>query len=186
MSKRPSDGEDTPKSRLKQGAGLRDDGGQQGKHVRKDTLPIQEPPRTYLQLGPSSSTSQADNLSSTIVGAQWKPYESLSSDQQVLKCISWGDRNEGRADLLPVLLRRIARQAGHEISIKRAMDLLIHDESLQKNLITGWELGSFDDIRRRYGEYHLFIPHEQSRMTCFRLRFYAKYTARSRLTHGCG
>jgi len=173
MAKRP--GEDTAQSRVKQKVGLRDDEGQQGTDVGMDTLFIQEPPRTDAQLGPSSSTSQvashvvkfqvADNPTSTMVGAQWKHYELSSSDQEVLECISWGDREEGRADLLPVILRRIARQAGHEMSIEGAMALL-REEWLQKILTTGWERGSFDDIRR-LGECHLFLPHEQPRMTCF-------------------
>jgi hypothetical protein len=159
-----------------------------------DTLPIQEPPRTDVQLGPSSSTSQvashvvkfqvAHNPSSTMVAGQCKPYELWSADQEVLECISWGDREEGRADLLPVIFRRIARQAGHEISIEQAMAHL-RDERLQEILTIGWERGSFDDIRC-LGECHQFLPHEQPRMTCFQLRSHAKSVARSQPTLRCG
>ena len=84
----------------------------------------------------------AGNPASKMVGGQWKPHELSSSDRevQVLKCISWGDREEGRVDILPVILRCIARQAGHEISTKEAMARL-SDQWLQKILTTGWECG---------------------------------------------
>src|SRR6267378_6307188 len=85
MSKRrnqPGDGEDTARSRVKQRVGLRDDRGQQEVDVDMDTLSIEEPPRTDVQLGSSSSASQvashvgrfdvADNPASTMVGGQWK------------------------------------------------------------------------------------------------------------------
>jgi hypothetical protein len=45
----------------------------------------------------------ADDPASTMAGGQWKPGESSSLDEKVLECISWGDREEGRADLLPVI-----------------------------------------------------------------------------------
>ena len=189
MAKRPA--EDIAQSRVKQRVGLQDYGGQQEWDVGIDTLP---PPRTDVQLGQSSSTSQvashifdfevAESPASNMVVGQCNPHELSSSDREVLECISWGDREEGRVDILPVILRRIARQAGHEISIQEAMTR-INDPWLQKTLTTGWERGSFNDIRC-LGECHLFLPHEQPRVTCFQPRFYAKHIARSRPTHRCG
>ena len=168
MAKRPNQpSEDTAQSRVKQRVGLQDDRGQQGSDVDMDTLPIQEPPRTDVQLGSSSSTSQvarhvgrfgvADNPASTMVG---KPGEFSSLDEKVLECISWGDREEGRADLLPVILRRIARQVDNEVSINQAMNILGDNEWLQEIITAGWKRGSFEDARC-LGECHLYLPHKQ-------------------------
>jgi len=172
MAKRPNQpGEDTAKSRVKQRVESRDDRGQQGSDVDMDTLFIQEPPRTDVQLGSSSSTSQvarhvgrfdvADNPASAMVGNQWKLGESSSLDEKVLECISWGDREEGRADLLPVILRRIACQVDNEISINQAMDLLGGNKWLKETLTAGWKRGSFEDIRC-LSECHLYLPHNQA------------------------
>ena len=171
MAKRSSQpGEDTAQSMMKKRAVLQDDGGQ-GSDVDMDTLPIQEPPSTDAQLGSSSSTSQvaspifrfevAGNPASKMVEDQWQPGERLSLDEEVLECISWGDREEGRAGLLPVILRRIARQAGNEISINEALDLL-SDESLQLlgTLTKAWESRSFEHIRC-LGECHLYLSDNQ-------------------------
>jgi len=173
MAKRPNQpGEDTAQQRVKQRVGLRDDRGQQGSDVDMDTLFIQEPPRTDVQLGSSSSTSQvarhvgrfdvADNPASVMVGNQGKLGESssLPVDETVLECISWGDREEGRADLLPVILRRIARQVDNEISINQAMDILGDNEWLQEIITAGWKRGSFEDVRC-LSECHLYLPHKQ-------------------------
>jgi len=159
------------------------------------TLPIPHTD-TDVQLGPSSEspTSQvashvikfeaADVPASKMVGDRWKPGELSSLDKEVLECISWGDREECRADILPVILRRIARQASNKISIKEAMDLL-SNKWLQRTLTACWKRGSFEDIRC-LSECRLYLPHKQPRMTCFQLRFYAKHIARSQPTHRCG
>jgi len=188
MAKRPNQpDEGTAQSRAKRRVVLRGDRGQQGSDVDIDTIPIQEPPRTDVQSRPSSSTSRvarhverfsvADNLASTMVGNQWKPGESSSLDEKVLECISWGDREEGRADLLPVILRRIARQVQNEISIDQAMDLLGDNKWLQETITACWKHGSFEDIGC-LGECHQYLPHKQPYMTCFQPRYSAKYIAR--------
>jgi hypothetical protein len=96
-----------------------------------------------------------------MVEGQWRPDERSSLDKDVLECISWGDREEGRADLLPVILKRIARQADNEISIEQAMDLL-SDKSLQEILTAGWKRGSFEDIRC-LGECQVYLFYKQPR-----------------------
>jgi hypothetical protein len=95
-----------------------------------------------------------------MVAGQWKPSESSSEDETVLECISWGDREEGRASLLPVILRRIARQVQNEISINQAEDLLGGNKWLQETLTACWKRGSFEDVRR-LGECYLYLPNEQ-------------------------
>ena len=166
MPKRPNlPGEGTTQSTMKKRAVLQDDGGQQGSDVDMDTLPTQEPSPTDAQLGPSTSQmashvvsfEAADNPASKIMEDQQQPGERLSLDEEVLECISWGDREEGRADLLPVILGRIARQAGNEISINEALDLL-GNESLQLlgTLTKAWESRSFEHIRC-LGECHLYL-----------------------------
>ena len=178
MAKRPkTSDEDISRSRVKQKVRLRDDGGRQGSDVDVDT--IQEPPSTDVQLGSSSSTRQVASRVRFEVAArdmaqgQWRPDERSSLDKDVLECISWGDREEGRADLLPVILRRITRQADNEISIEQAMDAL-SDKSLQEILTAGWKRGSFEDIRR-LGECHVYLSLKQLRMTCFQPRDSEKY-----------
>lgn len=124
-----------------------------------------------MQLGSSSSTSQvashvvrfevAGVPPRDMVEGQWRPDERSSLDKDVLECISWGDREEGRADLLPVILKRIARQADNEISIEQAMDLL-SDKSLQEILTAGWKRGSFEDIRC-LGECQVYLFYKQPR-----------------------
>ena len=173
MPKRPNQpGEGTAQSMVKRRAALQDDGGQ-GSDAEMDTLPIQELSRTDAP--PGSCASQvaspvfrfevADNTASKMVEDQWQLGERLSLDEEVLECISWGDRKEGRADLLPVILRRIARQAGNEISINDALDLL-DNETLQlgetgaETLTRAWEHRSFEHIRC-LGECHLYLPHKK-------------------------
>jgi len=172
MAKRPNQpGEDTAQSRVKKRAVLQDDREQQGSDVDMD-VPIQDPSHTDAPLG--SSTSQvaspvfrfevADNTASKMVGGQWQPGERLFLDEEVLECISWGDREEGRTDLLPVILKRIARQAGNEISINEALDLLSNESlQLRETLTEGWVRRSFEHIRC-LGECHLYLSHKQSRM----------------------
>ena len=177
MPKRPNQpGEGTAQSMVKRREVLQDEEGQGG-DADMDTLPIQEPSRS-TDAPPGSSTSQvaspvfrfevADNTASKMVEDQCQPGERLSLDEDVLECISWGDRKEGRADLLPVILRRIARQAGNEISINDALDLL-RNETLQlgetgaETLTRAWENRSFEHIRC-LGECHLYLPHKQSWM----------------------
>ncbi len=80
----------------------------------------------------------------------------------VLECISWGDREEGRADLLPVILRRIACQVDNKISINQAIDILGGNEWLQEIITAGWKRVSFGDVRRRcLGECHPYLHHKQ-------------------------
>jgi len=168
MSKRHNQpGEGPSQSMVKKRAVLQDDAGQ-GSDEDMDTLPIEEPPSTDAQLGSSPSTSQvashvvrleiADNPAREVITDQQQPGERLSLDEEVLECISWGDREEGRADLLPVILRRISRQADNEISIEKAMNLL-SSRSLQNDLTASWESGSFGNIRC-LGECHLYLPHQ--------------------------
>ena len=179
MAKRPKTS-DEGISRVKQKVRLRDDGGRQGRDVDVDT--IQEPSSTDVQLGSSSSTRQvASHVRFEVAGVpprdmaqgQWRPDDRSSLDKDVLECISWGDREEGCADLLPAILKRIARQADNEISIEQAMDLL-SDKSLQEILTAGWKRGSFEDIRH-LGECHVYLSLEQLRMTCSQPRDSEKY-----------
>ena len=152
---------------VKKRAVLQDNAGQ-GSDEDMDTLPIEEPPSTDVQLGSSPSTSQvvshvvrfevADNPAREVIMDQWQLGQHLSLDEEVLECISWGDREEGRADLLPVILRWISRQADKEISIEKAMDLL-SSRSLQNDLTASWESGSFKNIRC-LGECHIYLPHQ--------------------------
>jgi hypothetical protein len=95
-----------------------------------------------------------------------------------------GRPQEGRADLLPVILKRIARQADNKISIEQAMDLL-SDKSLQEILTAGWKRGSFEDIRC-LGECHVHLSYGQPRMTCFLPRASEKYIVHTYPTCRCG
>jgi len=162
-------GEGTVKSRIKKRAVLQDDRGQQGSDADMDTLPTQETSTTDAQLGPSTSQMAshvvsfevADNPASKMMEDQQQPGEHLSLDEEALECISWGDCVEARADLLPVILRRIARQAGNKISINDALDLISRESlKLPETLTKAWESRSFEHIRC-LGECHLYLSDNQ-------------------------
>ena len=168
MSKRHNQpGKGLSQSMVKKRAVLQDDAGQ-GSDEDMDTLPIEEPPSTDAQLGSSPSTSQvashivrfevADNPAHEVITDQWQLGQHLSLDEKVLECISWGDCEEGRADLLPVILRQISHQADNKISIEKAMDLL-SSRLLQNDLTASWKSGSFKNIRC-LSECHVYLPHQ--------------------------
>lgn len=126
-----------------------DDEGQQRGDVELDTPPIHTPPLTDVKPGPSSPTSQvtghvgfsvAENPAREMAVDHWKLGEHLT-----------------RSDILPIILMRISRQTGNEITVKEATKLIVGDERLREMLTAGWERGSFVDIRR-LGEYPPFLP----------------------------
>jgi len=156
MTKRRSqsgDG-DLTHARKQKTAESQDDQGDMG----MDVVPIQEHPRTEIQLGLHSdpSTSQVgshDEISvpgihaSDMVVDRWTPTEHSALDRDIMESFPFFSSKVYRDSVSPAILLKIAERNNKQIFWDDANGLIQGNKWLWDLLIACWEKGSFKDIR---------------------------------------